>query len=496
MIKNYQNESEDVILNHGRNAIGETFQDLIIEKDEKVNELIKTYRTNKGFIGNLFQYAYYGVYPNSKKEPDFEKAGIELKVAAYKKNKDGSLSADQRLVLSTIDFQKYTEDMIFEKSTLMNKCNRMLMFYYYLDDNINERINCRIDYMFDYKMLSIPKEDLKIIKSDYYKIVNKIKSGNACDISETDTVLLSACRRDGKEVVYKIGDNNYSALPRRFAFKNSYISYLLNEYISCGKSCDMPKKKKSKIRDVKLPRGKTFEEFVEKTLNQYVGKYARKIAVRKKVDYQSFVSSNDYNKFYYLSCKMLGVNSNSAPFLKKASITIKAIRISKNNYIEQSVSFPPFKFKEIVDETNWIESRTYEYLSERKFLFFVFKENEIGEFVFLGYKFYSLSSYELDTYFEPVWKKTKNLLANGFDLKKKHIKGKEIYENPLPGMLENGVCHIRPHSKKSAYKLKDGICIGNVENDANEMPDGQWMTTQSFWINNTYVMKILKEYVD
>ena len=31
----------------------------------------------------------------------------------------------------------------------------------------------------------------------------------------------------------------------------------------------------------------------------------------------------------------------------------------------------------------------------------------------------------------------------------------------------------------------------HVNRDANELPDGQWMTTQSFWINNNYILNQL-----
>lgn len=46
--------------------------------------------------------------------------------------------------------------------------------------------------------------------------------------------------------------------------------------------------------------------------------------------------------------------------------------------------------------------------------------------------------------------------------------------------------------KKSAYRLLDGTVIGDVEKDANELPNGEFMTTQSFWINNSYILKQLK----
>ena len=61
----------------------------------------------------------------------------------------------------------------------------------------------------------------------------------------------------------------------------------------------------------------------------------------------------------------------------------------------------------------------------------------------------------------------------------------------LPGKHDNPIIHIRPHATKSAYRLNNGVIRGNVERDANPLPDGQWMTTQSFWINNSYILCLL-----
>ena len=59
----------------------------------------------------------------------------------------------------------------------------------------------------------------------------------------------------------------------------------------------------------------------------------------------------------------------------------------------------------------------------------------------------------------------------------------ETYEKIL-----NRIIHIRPHAGKSAYKLNNGYSKGDIEKDANVLPDGQYMTTQSFWINNNYIL--------
>ena len=50
---------------------------------------------------DVFQYG-----SNSRSAPDFEEAGIELKVTPYKKNKNGTLSAKERLVLNIINYMK------------------------------------------------------------------------------------------------------------------------------------------------------------------------------------------------------------------------------------------------------------------------------------------------------------------------------------------------------------------------------------------------------
>ena len=66
-------------------------------------------------------------------------------------------------------------------------------------------------------------------------------------------------------------------------------------------------------------------------------------------------------------------------------------------------------------------------------------------------------------------------------------------KNNLPGQKDTKIIHIRPHSQKAAYKLNNGVQIGNVERDADELPNGEWMTRQSFWLNREYVLKQLKD---
>ena len=86
-----------------------------------------------------------------------------------------------------------------------------------------------------------------------------------------------------------------------------------------------------------------------------------------------------------------------------------------------------------------------------------------------------------------VWQNTKTAIRNGAGL---HIVGKKV-RNSLPKESESYLAHVRPHSDRAAYILSDGTVIGKPEKDANPLPDGQWMTTQCFWFNKSYIQKII-----
>lgn len=495
MIKSYELENQMRIMAHAENAKGKSFNELIIEEDEIVEAMLERARTNKGFNGNLLQYAYFGIKQNSDKEPDFKAAEIELKATGYRRKKDLSLVADQRLVLSSLNFEDYIDEKCFEESSLMQKCAKILMMFYLVEDGVS-KLDYTVNYVRLYEILKIYVKDLEVIKHDYYNITKKISQGKACEISEGDTAYLCACRRDGKEVDYYIDGKKYKALPRRFALKTTYITYLLNQYIDSN--IDFSKSIQGKEKsDIKIPRGRTFEEYVEKMVSKYIGRKAQDIAKQKNINYVDFLNSNDKAKYARLSFRMFGIRSNEVSYLQKSGISIKSIRIDRNNYIKQNVSFPTFQFKEIVQENNWVESGTYQYLSERRFLFIIYKENVKGEYVLKGYQFLSMSADVLDDYFKPVWEKVKKVIADGFEIQELLRGKKVIYTNSLPGIGEKDekgnpyICHIRPHSGQIAYKLKDGRVIGDIEKYANELPDGQWMTTQSFWLNNTYLMNNL-----
>ena len=90
--------------------------------------------------------------------------------------------------------------------------------------------------------------------------------------------------------------------------------------------------------------------------------------------------------------------------------------------------------------------------------------------------------------------KYKHIIKYGVEFKKKiDSQGKVSFENNLPNKSETEIIHIRPHAQKAAYRFNNGEEYGNVDRDANMLPNGEYMTTQSFWINNDYILRQLKK---
>ena len=189
---------------------------------------------------------------------------------------------------------------------------------------------------------------------------------------------------------------------------------------------------------------------------------------------------------------MLGIKSNKAEEFEKANITVKALRIDYKDKIVESSPLPTFKFKELVEET-WEESKLFNYLDQQKFLFVVYKKDG-DKYVLKGAQLWNIPYADLNTTVREGWENIRNVIIDGVKFTPKTNKnGKVIYSNNLPNKESNRVIHIRPHAQKSAYKFEDGTEIGNISRDANELPDGRYMTNQSFWLNNTYVLSLLKK---
>ena len=474
----YDRNSPDSILAYAKKLEGMTFLDVlemycVHEGVPFDSEQVKNTKA-KGQLGNFLEKYYFGYDPNGNQEADFKESGVELKQTCIDVKKDGSFTAGERLSVTNISYNDPVETD-FNKSHVWEKIRRMLLVHYIRDRSI-DRMLYEIRFV---NLFTPPKEDLDIIIEDYKKIIGKLRAGKAHEISESDTLYLGACTKGAtaeKSTKPQYYGDHTPARKRNFCLKRQYMDYVLHQYVLKDA---VPYERA--ITGSLGPR--SFEEVILEKIQKHVGESDRQLCERYDREY-----NNNKAQWVDLTYRMLGIKGNHAEEFEKANIVVKAIRLEENGKMRESMSFPPFRFCDLVQQ-EWEDSDIYEYFSETKFLFVVFKKRWT-EYVLLGAKFWNMPTADLDGDVKEGWEKVKNSIKQGVRFT---IKPNGTVSNNLPGKTNNRVIHVRPHAKKAAYNLGDGFVRGNVEQDANPLPDGRWMTTQSFWINNDYIMEQLED---
>ncbi len=456
---------------YSQKMIGKTFREIWEEDDIRHSMILReesvSYGTtdvavvkrNKGNLGQIIEEKFFHYKCNNDSRADFNEAGVELKVTPYRINKNGTLSAKERLILTMIDYYEVVNEP-FEESHFWNKSKLILLVYYLYLKDVKDNLDYKIGYS---RLFTPPEQDLKIIKHDYYVIVSKIKAGKAHELSEGDTLYLGAAPKAAtSKNRRKQPFSEVPAKPRAFAFKNSYMTYVLNNYIVPGKATY-----ESIVHDDNVD---SLEDHVIEKIDRYRGFSVDKLCSEFEVEIQK----RPKNLGALLAYRILGVKGDHAEEFEKANIVVKTIRIEKNDKIKESMSFPTFRFKELIKE-EWEDSTFGNYLRETRFLFVVYKFDENGILRLRGCQFWNIPYDDLEVQVKSVWEKTKQVIKEG--LKITMVNG--IRKNNLPKASDNPVCHVRPHAKNAM--------------DTYELPDGRQYLKQCFWLNNTYIYGQIEE---
>lgn len=467
----YDKKSPDSIERYAQRLIGQSFRE-VIEDDEvgfstRVREKTDAYgssdvgeaKRNKGNLGQIIEEHFFHYECNSDSRPDFAEAGVELKVTPYKEIGHGKFSAKERLILTMIDYFKVVNET-FETSHMWNKSRLILLVYYLYKKEIQYNLDYKIHYV---RLFTPPEQDIMIIRHDFNIIVEKVRNGKAHELSESDTLYLSAATKastsnDRRKQPF----STELAKPRAFAFKNSYMTYVLNTYIIPGKTTYEPIITGS-ITD-------SFEEYVMGKINAYRGYSVEKLCE----EFGAVSEKKPKNLEAILAYRILGIKGNHAEEFEKANVAVKVIRIGKNGKIRENMSFPAFKFKELVKE-NWEDSIFGNYLRETRFLFVVYRFDKDDVLRLRGCQFWNIPYDDLEIEVHSVWEKTKKVLIDGPEITLEN----GIRKNNFPKASENRVSHVRPHALNAK--------------DTYELPDGREYPKQCFWLNNTYILEQLNE---
>lgn len=424
---------------------------------------------NKGQLGHIVEEGILGYPINSDPTADLAEIGVEVKTTGVIATSKKEVRAKERLTIDSLNYVNIV-DYDFENSPMWQKADDMLfVFYKYLEGEpygdmpiIKAAIN------------TFDEADIEIIKRDYDYIISMINQGRAEEISEGDTMYLGACTAGHGELVPQPFSQT-KAKKRKFCLKQSYFTQLVRKYVSDDEF--------EHALSVEELRSNTFEMAVEAKLSKYYGLSESQIRERLSIS-GSPDAKNRYERYIAAMLGIKGRISKTDEFLK-ANIQLKTIRENEDGSITESMSFPAFKFVDIIQE-DWDESETKELFLNTKFMFVVFKEKN-GELYFDRIKFWNMPERLIEQYVQPVFEETKRLLFKGLIVLSttKDKKGNEKRKTFFPGTSYNGVCHIRPHGKDA--------------NDTYPLPFRDKLTglseytKQCFWLNNSFVAKIIKK---
>lgn len=440
----YDKTSPEDILRYSKLLEGTTFRKIL--DDFKETYGFEDDLGNKGRLGQLLEECYFYYSPNSDMEADFKEAGVELKTSPIKRLKNGKLRAKERIVLNIINYMTVVDEQ-WENCSLIEK-NSILLLIFYLFNTNSERLDYKIIKALLWKF---SETDLEIIRLDWISIVTKIKKGNAHELSEGDTNYLGACTKginskNKREQPF----SDIPAMQRAFCLKQCYVNSIISDSLDNTESV---------IKNVIEFKNKTFEEIILSRLNIYSGMSVNDID--KKIGYNK--KKNAKNHYAILAAKMLGLKKNKIEEFEKGDIKLKTISLNKNRTPKESMSFPAFKYNEIVKETYWEYSKLYEQFTKR-FFFMVFQKDAEGVLRFKKGMFWTMPAKDLKEA-KTVWKETKKRINNDIDT--------------FPKISENRVSHVRPH--------------GQNKDDTHETPSGKHWTKRCFWLNAKYIKEQIEK---
>ena len=458
----YDKSSVESIYKYSRQLVGKTLAESASLPADVVNQ------KNRGDLGRLIEIYYFEHNPPHNHMPDFSEAGLELKTTGtldYKRRqKSGEiLRAKERMTLTNINFLTIRNET-WESSTLLAKCNLMLILFYKYDKSVSV-----VEQSFDLEPLlilmfssrlnqnsqekefitefafQIPDADLETIRRDWEFIQQKIINNRAHELSEGDTFYLGACRKgSGKEdeALKKQDGSDIGAKSRAFSFKQNFLTKIVQGH------------SKEKVIALGIGKELSFEDAIKNKFAPFIGLSVAEISTQL-----NFFTKSKGEKSL-LSKRILARGGQSIEEFEKAEIQLKTVSLTKTGGCREDMSFPAFNCIELSTQ-NW-EDSDFSYQVETKFLFVVFKADINGEDRLEKVMYWNMP-YEDRLEAMRVWEDAKRRVA--------------IDARDLPKRRESKIAHVRPHARNNSY--------------VDLTPQGEWLTKRCFWLNGSYIAKVV-----
>jgi DNA mismatch repair protein MutH len=436
-------------------------------------------KKNKGGIGQLTEELYFFLKNNSSPEPDFENLQLELKTAGLNptsskdrhKNISGKWKAKEALSLSSINYNNIIQEEFILSSFLKKNENILLIFHKYEKLHPLD-LEIKLTGLFAFNKLS--ESDKEIIKNDWELMKSKTLDGKAHEFSRGDFEYLELATSGTSSSYTTQPRSDIKARTRKYSFKAGFMHSVIAK-LGTDKTNQKSlfRKKENRIN---------ISEKIKNKFKPYVGMDINLIASSLGITLEDCKHA-----FSLISKRLVRAifdvpeNENVEQYIEefsKAEITIKTIRVSENNLPKEHISFPAFKYENIIQQS-WDDSEFKKHI-DKKFLFIFFKESG-SSFVLDKAVYWNMSAEHIKEA-QKAWEDTKKLIKEGRIVRE--IKNGRRYTY-FPDSKSNLVSHVRPHAKNAqdTYSLP----VTDIKTGLNEY------TKHCFWLNREYVKDYIYE---
>ena len=384
-------KTEKELLDYTSKIKGKTFKEIDSEGLLETASL----RQQKGLLGHVVETGFYKYPRNNDIKADFEELGIELKVTGYVKNKNGSLRAKERLVLSKINFNEIINET-FESSHVLGKCEKMLIIWYEYDKEKEAK-----DFIItDYQLYDM-SQDKNIFENDFKIIKNKVIKGKAHELSEGDTSYLGACtkaRTSSDRTTQPFSE--ILPKPRAYSLKNAYMTGILRNHIE-------------NTTFIKFSNFTNVESYVKDKLKPYFGK--TQIEIYENITQEKYTKDIPKQFSKQISDKLIGKDKElpeKDDLFRKTRFLIKNTSLNKNGTPKERLAFRNLRLDEFTEP--WENSEWKQFFEETTFILigYIAENNEKNGYRKLhAVKTITFSGEEIDL-FEKTYNQTKKAIEN------------------------------------------------------------------------------------
>lgn len=403
---------------------------------------------NKGAAGAVIE-RFFGIAANSEQAPDFEAAGIELKVAPLVMEGSAPRRIKERTSVTMIDFMQLDTES-WATASVRPKLQRILFVFYEWRPDVPVR-------EFEVRAVTLwspPAFLMPYLERDWLAVWSKNHEGRAHEISEGDGALLGAATKGATGATRPQPHSSQVAASRAWSLKPRLTWTIFAA--TQGEALD-----DQLLAELRAENPLDLVDLLLARLDPFVGRSIREIAGAIGVE----PSTTAKDSAAQVIRRAMGLPARGLPpSLSALGLEIKVVPVAPDAMPYESMSFPAFDHRELVGE-EWQDSDLLAHL-QHMVLIPLHREQRGDEL--LDQRLCRPLQWSPDRAalrdIRLEWERYRDLVADG-------------RADQLPSESDTSCIHVRTK--------------GRDARDRVEAPGGLSVARKAFWLNREFVREIV-----